>query len=153
MTGASKEAQVIEVTQEGKKVILDQVLYIHYPIQFWNDKRATIWALINSGSEFNAMNLAYPKKLGLQTQRTDVGAQKIDGWLLEIYGMVIAAFQVKDKLSRARFFQEIFLLADTSIEVILGIPFFAFNNVNIQFAEKKPTWRTYTIEDALLTTC
>ena len=39
---------------------------------------------------------------------TDVGAQKIDGSTLETFGMVLASFQVEDKLGRAQFFQETF---------------------------------------------
>ena len=35
--------------------------------------------------------------------------------------MVIAVFQVENKLGRTQFFQELFLLADTSMEVVLGI--------------------------------
>ena len=77
------------------------------------------------------MTPAYAKKLGFRTQRTDVGAQKIDGSLLETYGMVIAAFQVKDKLGRARFFQEIFLLANISMNIILKMPFLTFSNADI----------------------
>ena len=45
--------------------------------------------------------------------------------------MVIAGFQVEDKLSRARFFQESFLLAETSMEVILEMPFLTFSNADI----------------------
>ena len=37
---------------------------MHYPVQFQKDKKATIWALINSGSEVKAMTIAYAKKLG-----------------------------------------------------------------------------------------
>ena len=37
--------------------------------------------------------------------------------------MVIASVQVKDKERRARFFQETFLVVDTCMEVILGMPF------------------------------
>ena len=85
------------------------------------------------------MTLAYAKKLGLQTQKTNVGAQKIDGSLLGTYGMVIAAFQVKDKLGRVRFFQETFLLVNTSIEVVLRMPFVTLSNADIQFAEKELT--------------
>ena len=33
--------------------------------------------------------------------------------------MVLASFQVKDKLGKPWFFQEIFLLADSNIEVVL----------------------------------
>ena len=98
------------------------------------------------------MTSVYAKKLGLRTRRTDVRAQKIDGSSLDTFGMVIAGFQVIDKLGSARFFQETFLLADTTIEVVLGIPFLTLSNADIQFAEKELTWRTYTTEDALPTT-
>ena len=66
--------------------------------------------------------------------------------------MVIAAFQIKDKLGRAQFFQKIFLLADSSMKMIIEIPFHTFSNADIQFAEKKLTWRFYTTEKALLIT-
>ena len=65
--------------------------------------------------------------------------------------MVIAGFQVEDKLGRARFFQESFLLAETSMKIVLGILFFTLSNADIQFAEKELTWRSYTIAKALLT--
>ena len=39
------------------------------------------------------------------------------------------------------------------MQVVLGILFLTSSNVNIQFAEKELTWRTYTIKDALPTIC
>ena len=143
MTGASKEAQEV--------IFLDRVLYIYYLVQFQKDK-ATIQALINSGSEVNAMTPAYAKQLGFRTRRTDVKAQKIDGSLLATYGMVIVAFQVKDKLGRAWFFQKTFLLADIRIEVALKMPFLTFSNVDIHFGKIVLTWRSYTTKEALPTT-
>ena len=98
------------------------------------------------------MTPAYAKKLGFQTQRTDVGAQKIDGSSLDTFEMVIADFQVIDKLGRARFFQETFLLADTTMEVVSGMPFLTHSNADIQFAKKELTERSYTTEKALPTT-
>ena len=56
-----------------------------------------------------------------------------------MFGMIIAGFQVIDKLSRARFFQKIFLLVDTTMELVLEIPFLTFSNADIQFAEKELT--------------
>ena len=50
------------------------------------------------------MTLVYAKQLGFQVQKTDVGAQKIDGSLLQTFAMVIASFEIEDKLGRARFF-------------------------------------------------
>ena len=85
------------------------------------------------------MASAYVKKLGLQVRKTDFGAQKIDGSTLETYGIVIAGFQVQDKFEKARFFQETFLVADTSVEIILGMPFLALSKVKMDFTERKLT--------------
>lgn len=38
------------------------------------------------------MTLAYAKKLGLQMQKIDIEAEKIDRSNLKIYGIVIAGF-------------------------------------------------------------
>lgn len=57
-------ASFLLVIDIGKKAMLAQVFYIHYLIQFWKDNSKT-WALLNSESKINAMNLAYAKKLGL----------------------------------------------------------------------------------------
>ena len=58
--------------------------------------------------------------------------------------MIITGFQVEDKLGRARFFQKSFLLAKTSIEMVLGMPLLIFYNADIQFVEKELTWKSYT---------
>ena len=142
VTGASKEAT---------KVILDWIPYIHYSVQFHKDKEI-ISALINSGSEFNVMTLAYAKKLGLRIQKIDIGAEKIDGSSLDMFRIVIASFLILDKQNRIWFFQKTFLLTNTTIEVVPRILFLTFSNANIQFAEKKPTWRFYTTKKALSST-
>ena len=107
--------------------------------------------MLNSGSEVNAMSPTYAKRLGLKTQKTNVGAQKIDGSILETFGMVIADLQVEDKSGRLRFFQEIFLVADTKFEVILGISFLKLSNADVSFGEGTLTWKSYTTSEVLLT--
>ncbi len=108
------------------------MLCIWYPAQFQNNE---IQALIDSGSEVNAMIPAYATKLGLSAWITSVGAQKIDGSPLKTYNMVLASFSLLDSLRRVRFFEETFLLADTSMEVVLWMPFLSFSNVDVKFAE------------------
>ena len=66
--------------------------------------------------------------------------------------MVLANFRMEDKLGRTRFFQETFLLADISAEVVLGMPFLTLSNADVQFVEKELTWRSYTTAEALPTT-
>ena len=108
--------------------------------------------MLNSGSEINAMTPAYAGKLDLRPRPINVGAQKIDGLALETHGMTLARFSLQDSQERVRFFEETFLLADTSIEVVLGIPFLALSNANVEFVEVgKLTWRLYTAVEALPT--
>ena len=90
-----------------------------------------VLVLLNSESEINAMTPAYAAHLSLKVRVTNVGAQKIDWSSPATYGMVIATFEVVDKLDRSQFFQETFLLADISMEVVLDMLFFTFNNANV----------------------
>ena len=61
-------------------------------------------ALLNSGSEVNAMSPAYAKNLGLKTRKTNDWAQKIDGSAFKTSEMMIADFQIEDKGGRPKFF-------------------------------------------------
>ena len=142
-------ALVTEASKEAQEVILDRVPCIYYLVQFQKDKGVTIQALIDLDSKVNAMTLAYAKQLGLQVRKTVVKTQKIDGSLLQTFEMVIAGFQVEDKLGSVRFFQESFLLAETSMEVVLEMLFLNLSNADIQFAKKKLAWRFYTAAKAL----
>ena len=98
-----------ETSKEAQKVISNQMPFIHYLVQFQKDESATIWAFIDLDSKVNTITLAYAKQLGFQVRETDVWAQKINSSLLRTFRIVIAGFEVEDKLDRARFFQESFL--------------------------------------------
>ena len=98
------------------------------------------------------MTPAYAKRLDLQTSKTNMKAQKIDGSLIKTFKIVIASFQVIDKLNRVQFFQETFLLANISIEVVFKMPFFIFNNANTYFNKQELIWSSYTIAETLFTT-
>ena len=92
--------------------------------------------MLNNDSKVNAINLNYARKLGFKIRKINVEAQKIDGSALEIFGRIIADFQVKDKASRPRFFQETFLIANTKFEVILGMFFLKISNADMLFGKK-----------------
>ena len=66
--------------------------------------------------------------------------------------MVITAFQVFNTLGCSWCFQETFLLADISMKVVLSMPILILSNIDVQFAKKELTWRTYTTKKALPTT-
>ena len=70
-------------------------------------------------------------------RKTNIKAQKIDGSTLKIYDMIITGFQVQDKFGKVRFFQETFLVADTSVEVVFRMSFLTLSKIEIDFAEKK----------------
>ena len=108
--------------------------------------------MLDSGSKVNIISPVYFKKLGLKTWKTNVGAQKIDSSILKTFGMVIADFQVEDKVSKPRFFQKTFLVANTKFEMILGMLFLKINNINMSFSKKTFTWKSYIINEALFTT-
>ena len=98
------------------------------------------------------MNPAYAKKLGLRIWKTDVGTQKIKESSLDTFEMVITSFQVQDKLGKVRFFQESFLITDTKMDIVLGMPFLTLSNVDTWFAEEDLIWKIYMAIDVLLTT-
>ena len=83
------------------KTTLKQVPCIWYPIQFTKknnkDNHNNLRALINSGSEVNAIHPAYTTKLGLCARKIDVGIQKIIGSYSDIFKIVIINCSVKDK--------------------------------------------------------
>ena len=54
------------------------------------------------------MTLGYILKLGLKVCSINVKVQKIDGFTLKMFEIVLASFQIEDKLGKARFFQKTF---------------------------------------------
>ena len=113
--------------------------------------KKSVSALFDSSSEVNAVHLALAKELGLPIRPIDVGAQKIDGTRLKTYGMVVAAFSVEDKANRVIFFQETFLVANVSPEVVFGMLFLTLSGANIDFLGRELRWRIYSTKKALLT--
>ena len=85
------------MTEASKEGVLQRVPCIRYPVQF---QQEGVQALLDSGSEVNAMTPAYAEKLGLTTRKTDVSAQKIDSSTLVTYEMVIPGLSVQDRLGK-----------------------------------------------------
>ena len=92
--------------------------------------------MLNTSNKINAINPDYAWKLELKIRKTNVGAQKIDGSALETFEMIIADFQIENKASRPRFFQETFLVANTKFEIILKMLFLRISNMDMLFSEK-----------------
>ena len=115
----------------AREKALERISCIYYPVQFKGTNETQVQAFNDLGSKVNAMTSAYASRLGLQTCYTDVGTQRIDSSTLQTFEIVLADFQVGDKLGKAQFFQESFLLADISVEVVLNMLFFTLNNANV----------------------
>ena len=81
------------------------------------------------------MTPAYTLKLGLKIYPTNIGAQKIDGFTLETFEMILASFQVENKLGRARIFQKTFLIADINIEIVLDMLYLTLSNADVWLLE------------------
>lgn len=77
------------------------------------------------------MTPTYVAKLDLVIRKTNIGAQKINSLPLVTYEMVLAGSSVQNKLRKVQFFEEPFLLADTSIKVVLEILFLTLSNVYV----------------------
>ena len=84
--------------------------------------------------------------------KTNIRVQKIDVSTFKTFGIVIADFQVENKVSRPKFLKETFLVANIKFEMIWEIFFLKLNNVNMSFNEKTLTLRSYTTNEAFFTT-
>lgn len=67
---------------------------------------------------------------------TKIGIWILDGNKLEICNIVITFFLVDNKDKTSQFFEKTFLLADMSIYITLGTPFFTMNNVKVNFTNQ-----------------
>lgn len=87
--------------------------------------------MIYSRNKTNVINSVYAAKLRLQMQSTEVIAQKIDGFSLKTYGIIIIAFQIFNKLSYLWFLCKTFLSADISTKAIIVMFFLTLSNANV----------------------
>ncbi len=79
------------------------------------------------------MSKAFASQFGLKIRKTNIRAQKIDGYTLKTYGIVIPTLSMLDMDDRERFFEKSFLLANIKLNVMLGILFLIINNANVDF--------------------
>ena len=89
--------------------------------------------LFNLNSEINVVYPTFAKELGLPIRLTEVGEQKFDGSTPDIYGMVVIAFSVKNKVNQVKFFEMTFLVANVSLKVVFRILFLTLKKVDVDF--------------------
>lgn len=67
--------------------------------------------------------------------------------------MTSARFSLQNSQRKVQFFEETFLLTNTSMEVVVEKYFLAFSNIDVEFIElRKLTWRSYIVAKDLPTT-
>ena len=71
--------------------------------------------------------------------------------MLDTYKIVIAAFLMSDKANRVKFFEETFLVANVSLELVFEISFLTLSDIDVDFLDQGLWWRTYTIKKSLTT--
>ena len=144
ITRARKEvfgnAKIVKTSENSKNkdknktlgINIIQVLCIQYPIIF---QKKSIFALFNPKSEINTIYPIFAKELGFFIRLIDIGAWKINGTMLNTYKMVITAFLITKKINWIRSFEETFLLANVSLNVVLGMLFLTLSSINIDFLD------------------
>ena len=115
---------------------IDVVITTPHVLGRWSQSQEQVKALLNSSSKVNIISPAFAQKLSLYIQKTNIGAQKINGSALETFGIVITDLEVENKASKSKFFQEIFLVVDTKFEAILGMPFLKISNADVAFGKE-----------------
>ena len=90
---------------------------------------------LDSSSEVNVLYPTFAKELGLPIRLIDVGAQKIDGTMLDTYKMIVTALLVIDKVNQIRFFEEIFLVANVKLKVVFEMSFLILSSADIEYLD------------------
>lgn len=81
-------ATLVLITSVVKKA-LEYMLCIYYFVQYYN---VEIRALLDNNIKVIAMSLGYIEKYSLKIWKTNAKIQKIDGFILEIFGIIIGDF-------------------------------------------------------------
>ena len=66
--------------------------------------------------------------------------------------MVVAAFSVENKVNQVRFFEETFLVANVSPEIVFRMSFLTLSGANVDFLGRELRYRIYTTKKVLPTT-
>ena len=127
---AKKLVALLETSMSmtGKKTEeeeLKRVPCIWYPVISKDQNKA----LLDSGSEINTINPVFASQFDLKIWKTNVGAQKIDGTILDPYGIVVSIFSMLDKNGKERYFEESFLFAEVKSEIVFAILFLMLSSI------------------------
>ena len=66
--------------------------------------------------------------------------------------MVVIAFLIINKANWVKFFEETFLVANISLDVVFRMSFLTLSDTNVDFLNRELRWKIYTFKKAPLTT-
>lgn len=106
---------------------------------------------MHSGNVMNAMTSRSVVMFNISIRATSINTQKIDGFAIKTYETILAGFWTKDKVGKIRFFDETFLITNTSMEIVIEIDLLAGNYLDISFSDENISERSYCITKILPT--
>lgn len=122
----------------------------------WNIKlnqgKEKVPAPLDSGSKANLISQAYATQFPLKIIDTSWGLATINKQQISTQDMVIAGFEITDSADHTRWFEETFLIADISQQVVLGTPFLKLGDPNMSWSVRTFHLRQWDLETALVTT-
>ena len=117
------------MTDKNTEEELKRVHCIWYYVIF----KDQIEVLLDSGSEINAISLAFTSHLGLKIWKTNFQAHNINSTILKTYGIVVFTFTMLDKDGSKKICEESFLLAEVKPKIVLRILFLTMSNADVDF--------------------
>lgn len=78
-----------------------------------------------------------------------MGIRKIVSSSLKTYSIVSMGVFFQDSLERVQFFKKTFLLAETSMKMVLEMFSLALSNANVKFDARQLLWRKYIVAKAI----
>lgn len=99
--------------------------------------KTQVLTLIDSKIEVNTIHLSFVKELGFPIKSTEVGGQKINGTILDIYEIIVTVFSVIYKANQVRYFKMTFVMGNINPKVVFRIFFLTLSSANVDFSDWK----------------
>lgn len=100
---------------------------IDFLVQF-QENTDQVRNLLYSGNKINVISPAYTWKLGFKIRKTNLRAQKINGYILKIFRTIIANLKIEDNVGKLTFFKKTLPVANIKFEMVLRISFLKISN-------------------------
>lgn len=93
--------------------------------------------MLDSRDEINVIYSIFFKDRDFSIRLTNIEAEKVDSFILNIYGIVVVDFLMLNKANQIRFLEEIIQVVNINPEIVFRMFFLTFNNTDINFLNWK----------------